>query len=236
MRYIFLLLTLALITGCNSNSTGTNASTYTSAPLTIGTGTANTWIKTDASNKLTTVGVTISDGALTSLGNTDSMFELPMPAGVSTIFKSIALDYATHDPAPYNHPHIDPHFFLYDMNSRMSIIDGTDSMPPMNMMMPSGFMCLGVSEAMMGVHWMDTTASEYHGIPFQCTFDYGTSMGNLEFFEVMCDKASLEGHKIVSNSIRKPTMMNGMTMSIPSSYSITYDGTAHTSTIELDGF
>jgi hypothetical protein len=87
---------------------------------------------------------------------------------------------------------------------------------------------------------MDTTAGEYHGMPFQCTFDYGTSMGNMEFYEVMCDKASLDSHafKTLLGSVRRPTMMNGMmmTMSIPFSYTINYDGNSHSTSIELDGF
>lgn len=208
---------------------------YTGSPLTIGSGTAYTWIKTDASGNLSAIGVTISDAALASIGTKDSMYELPMPTGISTEFKGIALDYATHDPAPYNKPHIDPHFFLLDMGHRMMIMDTTDAMMPMNMMMPSGYMTDSMSEMMMGVHWMDTTAPEFHGTPFQCAFDYGFSMGNMVFLEVMCDKASLEG-KAITGTVRKPTMMGGMMMSLPATYKVSYDNTTHTSTIELDTF
>ena len=239
MKHLFhfvLLLSFGLLAGCKTNSTSSTPTTFDGSPVTIGTGSANSWIKTDASGKVTSVGVTISDAALASIGTRDSMFELPAPSGVSSIFKSIALDYATHDPAPYNKPHIDPHFFLIVMAARMGNMSGMDGMMPMNMMMPSGYTTDSMSEMMMGVHWMDTTASEYHGTPFQCAFDYGFSMGNLVFYETMCDKASLDGHKVISNTIRQPMMMNGMTMSMPSSYAVTYDANAKVTNIELDGF
>ncbi len=238
VRHIASILLLLLVFGCNS-TTATNPTTYTGTPISIGTGTANTWVYTNASGNLSAVGVTISDAALASIGTKDSMFELPMPAGVSCIIKSIALDYATHDAAPYNKPHIDPHFFLLDMSARMSMMGGgKDGKMPTNMMMPSGYTTDSVLEPMMGVHWMDTTSSEFHGTPFQCAFDYGTSMGSMVFYEVMCDKSSLEGHKSITNTIRQPSMMGGgmMMTSIPASYKVSYDATAKTTTIELDGF
>ncbi|MEO6938854.1 MAG: hypothetical protein ABI444_01745 [Candidatus Kapaibacterium sp.] len=236
--HLTLLLTVLAIAGCTDHVTNMMASTYHSVPLTIGTGNATTWITTDGSGNLSAIGITISDAALASLGTHDSMYELPMPTGISCAFKSIALDFATHDNAPYNLPHLDPHFMLIDMATRMGIMDTEDRMMPTNMMMPSGYRSDGMSELMMGVHWMDTTGSEFHGSPFECTFDYGTSKGDMIFYELMCEKASLESHKAFNKTIRKPTMMGGMMMSmtIPSAYKVSYDQNGHTTTFELNGF
>ena len=232
-----LLLTVLSIVGCTDHVTNTMGSTYRSVPLTMGTGNATTWITTDGSGNLSAIGITISDAALASLGTHDSMYELPMPTGVACAFKSIALDFATHDDAPYNMPHLDPHFMLIDMMARMRIMDTADGMMPTNMNMPPGYRSDGMSEGMMGVHWMDTTGSEFHGGPFDCTFDYGTSKGDMIFYELMCDKASLESHKAINSTIRKPTMMGGMmSMTIPSAYKVSYDQSGHTTTIELNGF
>ncbi len=236
--FFFSALAISLVTlfGCKSTPTNSNPNTFTGSSISIDSGSAYTWIKTDASGNFRSIGVTISDGALTSLGQTDTMFELPIPSGFSSPFKSVMLDYATHDPAPYNHPHIDPHFFYINMAARMNIMDTMDSTMPMNMTMPSGYMTDDMSEAMMGVHWMDTTGPEYHGQPFESTCVYGFTKGTLAFMEVMCDKASLEGHKAITGTVRQPMMMSGMTMSIPASYKVSYDSSAHTSTIEFDGF
>ncbi len=235
---VVLSLSFSLVTlfGCKSNPANSNPTTYTGLSVSIGSGSAKTWIKTNASGNFSSIGVTISDAAFTSLGQMDTMFELPMPSGFSSPFKSVMLDYATHDPKPYNNPHIDPHFFYIDMGTRMNIMAGEDSTMPMNMTMPAGYMTDDLSETMMGVHWIDTTGPEYHGQPFESTCVYGFTKGNLAFMEVMCDKASLEGHKAITASVRQPMMMSGMMMSIPASYHVSYDSTAHTSSIEFDGF
>ncbi|SRR5579883_1037746 len=236
---VYLILVIASF-GCKS-STGPQSQTYTSAPTVVGAGTATTWITMNGSGNISSVGVTLTNSALTSLGNSDSMYELAMPSGVSTQFKSIALDYATHDAWPYNHPHIDPHFFLYNMAQRMGIMDGKDTMPPMMMTMPPGYATDSMSEMMMGVHWIDMSGPEYQpGHPFTSTFVYGFTMGSMDFMELMCDKASLDGQKNISGAVKRPTMMSGMSGMpmplFPATYKITYDASAKTTTIELDGF
>lgn len=235
-----LTVTLAGLFGCQSNTTNSNASIYKGSSVTVGSGTAYTWVKTNSSGNFSSIGITLSDSALTGLEKMEEMLELPVPSGFSTPFKSVALDYANTDPIPYNKPHIDPHFFYIDMAHRMSIMADTDSMMPINMTMPAGYMTDSISEAMMGVHWTDTTGPENHGQPFQSAVGYGFTNGNLTFMEVMCDKTSLEVRKTITNTVRKPTMMGGtmgsMMMSIPSSYQLSYDSIAHAYSIEFDGF
>ena len=237
VRISMLLLAVLSVASCKSDTTSSSPTRFAGAAVTIGSGTANTWLTTDASGNTTAIGVTISDAALASLGTKDSMYMLAMPTGVLSAFKSVGLDYATHDAAPYNKPHIDPHFMLLSDAALMGTMSGgMDGKMPTNMMFPSGYVTDSVIEPMMGVHWMDTTGSEFHGTPFQCAFEYGAWNGNMAFYEVMCDKASLDGHKGITNTIRKATMMSGMMMFMPSSYKISYDAIAKTSTIELDGF
>jgi hypothetical protein len=236
-QFLTFALLCIIISGCKSNSTSPNtAQTVWGSSVAIGTGTANSWVTVDAGGKFTSIGVTVSDTALTNLGNMDTMFELPMPSGVSTgPFKSIMLSYATKDSKPYDKPHLDPHFFLIDMPTRMNIMVGTDTMMPMNMTMPAGYMGDGKSEAMMGVHWMDTTAMAM-GQSFHTAFAYGFSKGALVFLEAMADKATLVNHQGFTGTVRQPMMMSGMTMLLPTTYTTSYDASTGSSKIELDGF
>ncbi len=49
----------------------------------------------------------------------------------------------------------------------------------------------------MGVHWIDTTSSEFHGIAFTHTYDYGFYHGSMVFIEAMCSKTFLEQKQII---------------------------------------
>ena len=235
IAYSFLIPGFIFLVGCKS-STSPQPQTYTASPTSIGTGTATSWVAVDASGNMTAIGVTVSDAALASLPAMDTMFEIAMPPGLTTIpFKTVSLDYATSDAAPYNKPHLDAHFYLLDMMHRMNIMNGMDTMMPMGMMLPDGYMRMGESQAMMGVHYIDMNGPEYSGHPFQSAFVYGFSMGSMTFMEAMCDKAILTSHTALSGTVKQPMMM-GMTMSIPASYKTSYDASAKTTTIELDGF
>jgi len=239
LRYFILLAFLTFFTSCTDTITE-EPHAHMGQTMVIGAGTAYSWVSVDAKDKLTAIGVTITDAALASLPAKDTMFEIPISPDASDIaFKSISLDYAISDGSPYNKPHLDAHFYLWDMMQRMNIHAGADSMMPSNMTMPSGYKCLFESEDMMGVHWIDTTAPEWHGQPFQCGFVYGFSKGSLTFMEAMCDKAALDNHTAFSGSVRQPTMMGGMggmMMSHPANYRVSYDAAAKSTKIELSGF
>jgi hypothetical protein len=162
-----------------------------------------------------------------------------MPSGVSNFeFKEIGLDYETHDEAPYDKPHLDAHFYLMDSTQRKTIPEGEDTMMPMDFMMPANFMMMGESEGMMGVHWMDTTASEMHGQPFEAAYVLGTTKGQLVFMEVMRDLQTIKEHKAYSKALPRPTKMSGMSSSMmfPGTMSISYDAESKTTTFLLSGF
>ncbi|MDP4200567.1 MAG: DUF5602 domain-containing protein [Bacteroidota bacterium] len=229
------ILCLGILIGCSSSTTP-QPQTYIGASTTIGSGTANSWVTVDGSGNMTAIGVTISDAALASLPAMGMMYEIPMPAGVTTIpYKSISLDYATMDPAPYNVPHLDAHFYFEDMMARMNIMQGIDTMMPGGMMLPAGYTRIGECDSMMGVHYMDTSAPEWHKQPFHCAFVYGFAKGTMTFMEAMCDQASLSNHTALSGTV-KPMMMMSMPMSMPKTYKTSYDATTKTTKIELDGF
>ena len=232
-------ITVLGLASCSDNPSTPSTQTLAGPAVTIGTGEAHSWAVVSGSGEIQTLGVKITDNALASLGSEDTMYTLPLPAGVSTSqFKEIGLDYATHDDAPYDKPHLDAHFYLMDMMHRMDIPEGEDTMMPVNFMMPTNFMMMGESEAMMGVHWMDTTAPEMHGQPFEGAYVLGTTKGQLVFMEVMRDLQAMKDHKSYSASLPKPMKMTGMsnTMMFPSVATISYDASTKMTTYTLTGF
>jgi hypothetical protein len=242
MRHTFTAAVIAVAFGlaaCSDNPATPSTQTLSGPLITIGSGTAQSWAVLDASGQITTLGVKVTDAALASLGTEDTMFTLPLPTGVPTTqFKEVGLDYATHDEAPYDKPHLDAHFYLEDMMQRMNIGAGTDTTMPMNFMMPPNFMMMGESEAMMGVHWMDTTAPEMHGGPFEAAYVLGTSKGQLVFMEMMRDLQAMKDHKSYTKALTRPTKMGGMTnsMMFPATMSTSYDAPTKTTTYLLTGF
>lgn len=233
------LAAVAAFSSCSDNPATPSTQTLSGPLVTIGTGSAQSYAVLDASGQITTLGVKVTDNALASLGSDDTMFTLPLPTGAPTTqFKEIGLDYAVHDDAPYDQPHLDAHFYLMDGMHRMDIPEGEDTMMPTNFMMPAHFMMMGESEAMMGVHWMDTTAAELHGQPFEAGYVLGTTKGQLVFMEVMRDLRAIKNHNAYSKALPRPTMMSGMsnTMRFPGTMSISYDAASKTTTYLLTGF
>ncbi len=234
---LFIVLAVGALFGCKSGTSTPESQTYTGTTTTIGTGTANSWAITDASGNLTSIGVTVSDAALLSLGSMDTEYEVPIPSGLSSpLFKRITLDYATMDAAPYNKPHLDGHFWMWDLNQSKTIPGGPDTVMPRMITMPADYMSMGGSEPGMGVHWMDMNTPEASGGPFRTAFTYGFSKGSMVFMEEMCSVDSLRGHMSYIGTVKRPTMMSGMTMLIPKTYSVTYNAGAKNTSIILGGF
>jgi hypothetical protein len=61
---------------------------------------------------------------------------------------------------------------------------------------------------MMGVHWTDTLAAEFHGHPFDETFIYGFYHGKMVFVEPMITRALLASHPDVTAPVKQPRAFN----------------------------
>jgi hypothetical protein len=86
---------------------------------------------------------------------------------------------------------------------------------------------------MMGVHWADTLATEYHGNPFDHTFIYGFHEGQMIFVEPMVTLAFLQGGSDFSGAVKQPAAFQTPGM-YPRFYSVKHDARKHTITIALD--
>ena len=113
----FSLLALFFLTGCSENNTP-SAPTYKGAEQTLGNGKASSWVKFSADNIPTSIGFTLTKGALDNLphGGVALVLSLPAEAVGKTPFDHIMLDYlhTGHEPPG-----------VYDVYVSAGLRDGT---------------------------------------------------------------------------------------------------------------
>jgi hypothetical protein len=86
----------------------------------------------------------------------------------------------------------------------------------------------------MGVHWFDSTATEFHGAPFTSTFIYGFYHGNMTFLEPMITRAFFQTHPDFSATIKQPQKFQKSNY-YPTGYQVKYDATKHLYFLILTG-
>ncbi len=74
----------------------------------------------------------------------------------------------------------------------------------------------------MGVHWIDTTSSEFHGIAFTHTYDYGFYHGSMVFIEAMCSKTFLDTKTNYTGIVKQPAAFK-QSGYYPLNYTISYE-------------
>jgi hypothetical protein len=239
--FFIAVLSGILFIGCKKSST--QQTLFTGDAIALGSGSMHSWIKTDNSGKPVSIGLTINAAAISSLPASDTMFMIMFPSmsksGMSmmmpTPFDHIEMDWAPNGDSGstvFNHAHLDCHFFTISSTTQMGIMMGMDSiMIPANYM-PQNCISDSIDEANMGMHVYDTLSSEYHGTPFDHTFNYGFYQGNMTFIETMCAKSFLDTKASYSGNISQPNAFKVMGY-YPLKYSITYDANAKEYTYSL---
>jgi len=237
-----------LLAACNDeNTTGPDhAGTFVGQTWALGNGTARSWVTLDGAGKPTTLGITLSEAALTNLPieSTEFSFELPPEAG-ATPFRHVGLNWNPlgHQPTGvYNVPHFDVHFYMISEAQRYAITGtGADSLRlyrqpapeflPMDYINPPG-----TGEPRMGNHWLDATAPELNGQPFTRTFIYGSYDGQVTFWEPMITNAYLATQPNATLDIKQPQRYSEAGRYYPTRYTVRFDATALEYHITLDGF
>jgi len=221
-------------------NSGSKAATYYGHSQAFGGDSIRSWIKTDVNGDPTSIGVSFKQSAFVKIeGNDDTtyMLMLPMSSGMSMAapFDHIEIDWSKKgDPdPPYNVAHFDVHFFCVDTNAQNMVVPGMDNL---TMMMdtgyvPHGYMMMMDAEAMMGVHFMDTTD---HDIPFNHTCMYGFYHGDLYFMEPMVAKTYLDSKTNFSSPIKQPTKFKKSGW-YPTKYSINYSSATGLYSVSIDG-
>jgi hypothetical protein len=235
-------LALALAVGaaaCSDSSTAPAVSTELDGPVvTVGNGTARTVVM-ERNNAIVSIGIRLTDDALTGLPSTMPMTEwaLSLPAGITAVpWDHMTLDWNPQGHPPpmvYTVPHFDFHFYMISPTDQMAITGGPDTTTVPAANIPTDYASEVESVPMMGVHWADTLASEYHGQPFDHTFIYGFHQGQMIFVEPMVTEAFLQSGADFSGTVKQPAAFQ-RTGAYPMSYSITHDAKTQTVTISLD--
>lgn len=220
------VLLLSAFAACGEDSTSPNSPVmHYGAGQALGNGTARTYVAVDSKGKPVSIGVALSDAALTNLPNTPNapspsavMLTLAMPTSVTnTGYNHVMLDWNPqgHEPDQvYTHPHFDFHFYQITPAERDAIMPNDPAWAtklgtlPAAQYRPAGYKAghelanipaEAAGVPMMGMHWLDTSSPELQPPPanhlFTETFIYGSYNGKFIFVEPMITKAHIESVK-----------------------------------------
>ncbi len=260
-----LMLVAAAVSGgmaaCSNDSSTepANARLVYGPAQALGAGTARVYVTLDAAGKPATLGVALSENALTNLPQTPQpgamsavnlILKLPQEAK-ATSFDHVMLDWNPmgHEPDHvYTLPHFDFHFYTATEAEQMAIMPSDPQYEakleklPAEQFRPVGMIKLPSGVPMMGAHWVDPTSPELQPPPanktFTQTFLYGSYDGKMIFYEPMITKAHIESLKTVAgNSITSAIKLATSFEHpgyFPTKYSLAWDAAAKEYRISLD--
>ncbi|HTE46970.1 MAG TPA: DUF5602 domain-containing protein [Gemmatimonadaceae bacterium] len=202
--------TAVLAASCSDDTTGVDSQPVTEfgTPVTIGDGTARSYIVMQ-DGKPTELGIALSEAAAEGLPTQATMmgyeYLLPLPATNPTQFQIVAVNWnPTGHPPPmvYTVPHFDFHFYMMSLADRNAIVASDPAFATKAANVPGepfrqpGYVADPPEAAvpMMGLHWTDPAAPEFHGEPFTRTYITGSWNGQLTFFEPMVTREYLLSH------------------------------------------
>lgn len=235
----FFLVCAVVVTAasaCRSENTApASNSEIDGAHVSLGNGTAYAYAVNGPSGP-SALGVAIDRTALDGLPAADSMWTLPMPAGVGVApFDHIVVNWNAqgHPPGPYMLPHFDLHFYTITPAAQAAIQGGPDTVSVPAAFVPVDYVSGVESVPDMGVHWIDTTSAELHGQTFDRTFIYGFSRGSFAFVEPMVTRAFLASQPNANDVIRQPQSYARAGL-YPTRYRVYADAPTNTVRVELD--
>ena len=252
------IATLGVAIACSDSATGVDKSALVYGPtVAFGQGSARAWVQTDAGGAASSIGIALTETALTGLPTTVSgpsptaiMASLPLPveaAGTAFDHAEIGWNPLGHDPVPiYGQPHFDMHFYTISAATQAAILPNDPQWAtkaanlPGAAFVPTGYVSPPAPIAasavpQMGVHWTDVKSPEFTGQGFSSTFIYGSWDGQFIFLEPMITKAYLDNHPAnVTRDIPQPVQW-AKSGSYPTTYSVNYDASAKEFRIMLGG-
>ena len=227
---------LAVACGSDSTTAPASATEIDGPSVSVAGGSAHTYVmKSDTG--VTSVGIALDDAALAALPDTDAMWELPLPSSVAVApWDHAELNWNAHGHPPvevYGLPHFDFHFYTITPSAQMAIPGGPDMTSVPAQYIPTDYQSQVMSVPMMGVHWADTLAAEFHGHTFDKTFIYGFYNGNMVFIEPMVTLDYLKSHPNASAPVKQSAAVQASGR-YPASYSVTYDAANKTTRVAID--
>jgi len=222
----------------DSTSTRPAALTFYSDAEKLGNGTVKSYVTRNADGAVSSIGVELSESALQGLGTEHRMLHLPIPKqGASAKYSFVMLDWNPQGHEPdhvYTVPHFDFHFYMADHAEVAKIAGGPDPIVPDAKFIPQDYVSPGnMAVPGMGVHWVDKSAGELNGKPFDKTFLWGFTGGKLIFVEPMITKAFLESRQNFTTALKQPQAFQRAGL-YPQRYSIRYDRDDRVYRISID--
>ncbi len=227
-------------------SDGTSPNQLVIGPtISVGSGTARTYVESSAGGELREIGVVLSELAITGLPATGTVFLLPLPtAAVAAPYRHVTLNWnpgGHPPPGIFTVPHFDVHFYTVTEAER-STISATDpqfgvkaAKTPSAEFIPAGYARDPGAVPNMGTHWTDPSSPEFNGQPFTRTFIYGSWDGTFTFFEPMFTTAFFAGKPAVATVSLKLPSRYAQPGSYPTSYKVGFDASTKEYVIALTG-
>ena len=216
MKTLFSAFAVSILV-CFGCKTADVAPNYNGPEQVLGNGKVFTWAKFGADKKPTTVGFTMTKGALENLshtGNTTLTLTFANDVIGETIFNHVFLDFSHsgHDPqGVYDIAHFDCHFVMQSVAERSAIplyspstAAKFDNLPAAGMI-PAPYFRLPAGVPQMGVHWADPTSPELNGKKFTETFIMGSYDGKMTFYEPMITLELLNSKPNITKAAPVPT-------------------------------
>ena len=253
-----LALFIALaVAGCDTSDDTPDTGPFYGPAVTVGNGTARTYVRLDAGGVPEALGVVLTDAALTGLPDGDGhdghshdlMTTLRLPAEAASLpFDHVSFDWNPHGHEPeglFTLPHFDVHFYMIPEAERMTWTPENPAFAeagvraPAPQYVPAGFIAPPGSAAvpMMGMHWLDGSDPTYApgGPTFSEVFLWGSYDGRVVFAEPMITKAFLESGQNVEEALAQPAAF-AEAGRYPTRYAVRHVAARGEIEIELGGF
>ncbi len=219
----------------------TQTTTFYGPAVPVGGGVVRVRTEVNKSGEPLTLGVVLSEKAVTNLAHEMSSYTLQLPkqAGL-TSFDHVSLDWNPHGHEPeniYTHPHFDLHFYTISEEERATIgfNDPLAELLPAPQYLPASYIPLPGSIPNMGKHWVDPASPELHGDSFTQTMIWGSYNTKVAFLEPMITMDYLLSKPNKSFPLQQPSSYQQSGKYFPNSYSIGYDEKRKEYTIDLVG-
>ena len=211
---LYFVATLVLFSSCEKSDDV--APTYKGAEQTLGNGKAYSWAKFTVEGTPSSLGFTLTKGALDNLphGGVALVLSLPTEALGKNPFDHIMLDYlhTGHEPpGVYDIAHFDMHFYLQPLAERKAIPPYSlapakfDNLPA-DGFIPKPYIRLPAGVPEMGVDWANPTSPELAGTgKFTETLIYGSYDGKMTFIEPMVSYDFLKNSPNLTKNVPTPT-------------------------------
>lgn len=247
LRVLMVLSALVGTMACNDDEggpVGSDTQTFRGPSQAIGNGTAQTFVTLDEEGEPASLGVILSETALSGLPAAPTELILALPAeAADTPFDFVTLNFNPNGHPPpgiYDREHFDFHFFLIDAQQRAAIgpadpnFQQKAAQAPPASSIPPDYVPDGVAIPGHGMHWPDPTAPEFQGQPFTTAFIYGFYEGRVIHLEPMATTAFLLTQPNFSTAIKLPASFLEPGL-YPTTYSVRFDAAAGEYVIALEG-